>query len=94
MGSNADAVRIKEAIRDCQNTRREALTPAAAKALFFISDAAVRAARAAGHVEAAFVVSVTAKRVDLLRLDSALEYWEHKWRGRERHLTRAGGPNA
>lgn len=87
VGSNADAVRIKEAIRDCQNGRREALTPSAAKALFFISDAAVRAARAAGRVEAAFEVSVTAKRVYLLRLDSALEYWKHKWLGRERHLT-------
>ena len=51
------------------------LTPRAATTLFGISNAAVRTARLSGKVRPELTISITAKDVHLIDLNSALHYW-------------------
>ena len=76
--------RVMEAAREeARLSGRELLTPAAASALFRVSDAAVRTARLKGHVKAVALLSPTNKETHLLDLTSALAYWAER-RGKVR----------
>ena len=66
---------IEELRAQCRRDQREVLTPLAATVLFGISNAAVRAARLQGKVKPELTLSITAKDVHLINLESALRYW-------------------
>ena len=70
-----DAQAVEELRAQCRRDHREVLTPLAATRLFGISNAAVRAARLQGKVKPELTVSITAKHVHLINLESALRYW-------------------
>lgn len=80
--------RIKRIKEECQKSGRELLTPLAVVSLFGISAAAVRLARMHKVVAAYVRLAVTGKPVELILLDTALQYWrrspeelEHKLAG-------------
>ena len=53
----------------------EALTPAAAAALFGKSEPTVRGAARSGHIETVCTVKYSEKHVRLYRLKSCMDYW-------------------
>ena len=75
MVREADVIAAQALREQCRREGREVLTPLAATTLFGISNAAVRTARLSGKVRAELTISVTAKDVHLINLNSALHYW-------------------
>ncbi len=66
---------VKEAKAIAQEYGFEVLTPLAAVNLFNITPAAVRAARNTDKVHAPFALWITDREVELIDLQSALDYW-------------------
>ena len=66
-----------------QGTREwklEVLTSAAAEYLFGVSGSAVQHARLKGRIHSPVTLDVTGKPVNLIDLESAIEYWQSKKR--------------
>ena len=76
MVRDVDANSIEALREQCRRDGREVLTPKAATVLFGITNASVRAARLHGKVKPECTFSITAKRVHLINLQSALDYWK------------------
>ena len=71
----AEQARNHAAKEQAREMNLELLTPLAASALFEKSPEAVRKAVRNGHVFVRFNLRATEKNVDLIRLDSAIDYW-------------------
>ena len=69
---SADVLKASDAAR---RAGRELMTPKAVAELLGITDAAVRTARLHGRVESPFALSITQKKVHLVTVGSAVEYW-------------------
>ena len=75
---NPDKARHDAAKRYAAEMGQELLTPLAARALFGLSPESVRTAARKGHVDVPFTLDASGRDVQLIRLDSALEYWNQR----------------
>ena len=67
---------VKDIKSACRDDGSELMTPLAIAALFDISGAAIRMARMHGFIDAYVRLSVTGKPVELILLQTALDYWK------------------
>ncbi|MCY4156970.1 MAG: hypothetical protein OXF66_06015 [Gammaproteobacteria bacterium] len=71
-GPNADVAAAAESAR---RAGRELVTPKALAELLGLTDTAIRTARLNGRVESPFALALTGKKLHLITVASAINYW-------------------